>query len=120
MKSCEWIMYKNKKILLVNMAGNTVDEIKKVIEDSKPVIAGEHPKSVLCLTDVSDLKTSPEITQMIKDFTKHNEPYIKATAVVGVHGLKQVIFTGVLRFTGRKNMVASDTKEEAMEWLVSR
>lgn len=113
-------MYKNKKILLVNMAGTTVDEIKKVIEVSEPVIAGEPPKSVLCLTDVSDLKTSPEITQMIKEFTKHNEPYIKATAVIGVHGLKQVIFTGVLRFTGRKNMIASDTKEEAMEWLAGR
>lgn len=120
MQSCEWITYKNKKILLVTLAGNTVEAIKIAIESTKPVIANEPPKSVLCLTDVSDLKTTPEITQMIKDFTKHNEPYIKSTAVIGVEGLKQVIFNGVLRFTGRKNMTASDSKEEALEWLVNR
>lgn len=120
MQHCEWITHKNKKILLVTLAGSTVDAVKKVIDNTKPVIAGEPPKSVLCLTDVTDLKTSPDITQMIKDYTKHNEPYIKSTAVVGVEGLKQVIFNGVLRFTGRRNMTAKDTKEEAMDWLVSQ
>jgi hypothetical protein len=120
MQNCEWIVYKNKKILFVKIAGHTVDEIKEIIEYTKPVMAKEPPKSILCLTDVTNVKSSPEITQMLKDYTKHNEPYIKVTALIGVEGLKQVIFNGVLLFTGRKNLVLKNSKEEALDWLVNQ
>jgi hypothetical protein len=120
MQNYEWIVYKNKKVLYVILAGQSVDEIKEIIERTKPVIAQEPPKSILCLTDVTNLKTNPEITQMIKDYTKHNEPYIRVTALTGVEGIKQVIFNGVLLFTRRKNMVLKDTKEEALDWLVNQ
>jgi hypothetical protein len=120
MSAYEWIEHKGKKIFYMNLSVKTADDLKERIKLMKPVIIKEPPKSILCIADVKDGNFSPEITQIIKDFAKHNEPYIKATACVGVEGLKQVIFTGVLAFTKRKNLVLKNTRLEALDWLVEQ
>jgi len=120
MKSCEWIQHKGKNILYMKIASETAEELKERLESIKPVVVKEPPKSILCIADVINGKFNPEMTQMLKDFTKHNEPYIKMTALIGVEGLKKVIYSGVLLFTGRKNLILKDTKEQAMDWLVDQ
>jgi hypothetical protein len=116
----EWITHQGKRILYMNLAIKTLEELKERIKIMKPVIEKEPPKSVLCIVDVKDANFSPEITQMIKDFAKGNEPYIKVTACIGVEGLKHVIFTGVLAFTKRKNLVLKKSRPEALDWLVEQ
>lgn len=116
----EWIDHKGKRIFYMNLAVKNADDLRERIKVMKPAIEKEPPKSVLCLADVKDGNFSPEITQMIKDFAKSNEPYIKVTACVGVEGLKEVIFTGVLVFTKRKNLVLKKTRQEALDWLVEQ
>jgi hypothetical protein len=120
MSDCEWLTHQGKRVLYINLVVKTAEELKERIKIMKPVIEKEPPKSVLCIVDVQDGNFSPEITQMIKDFAKGNEPYIKATACVGVEGLKQVIFTGVLAFTKRKNLVLKKSRPEALDWLVEQ
>ena len=116
----EWINHKGKRVFYMNLVVKTADELRERIQTMKPVIEKEAPKSVLCLADVKDGNFSPEITTMIKDFAKSNEPYIKVTACIGVEGLKEVIFTGVLAFTKRKNLVLKKTRQEALDWLVEQ
>jgi hypothetical protein len=116
----EWIDHKGKRIFYMNLAVKTADDLKERIKVLKPVIEKEPPKSVMCLADVKDGNFSPEITQMIKDFAKGNEPYIKVTACIGVEGLKEVIFTGVLAFTKRKNLVLKKSKQDALDWLAGQ
>ena len=120
MKSCEWIAHKGKRILYMKIASLTTEELKERIESIKPVVIKEPPHSILCIADVIDGKFNPEMTQMLKEFTKHNEPYIKMTALIGVDGLKKVIYSGVLLFTGRKNLILKNTRKEAMEWLAEQ
>jgi hypothetical protein len=120
MKSCEWIQYKGKNILYMKIASQSAEELKERIDSIKPVVIKEPPNSILCIADVINGKFSPEMTQMLKEFTKHNEPYIKMTALIGVEGLKKVIYSGVLLFTGRKNLVLKNTKEEAQDWLAEQ
>jgi hypothetical protein len=117
MKSCEWITHRNARILYMKIASQTNEELKERIESIKPVILKEPPNSILCIADVKDGKFNTEMTQMLKEFTKHNEPYIKMTTLVGVEGLKKVIYNGVLLFTQRKNLILKDTKEEALDYL---
>jgi len=57
---------------------------------------------------------------MLKEFIKHNEHYIKITALIGVEGLKKVSYSGVLLFAGCKNLILKDTKQEAMDWLAAQ
>ena len=42
------------------------------------------------------------------------------TAIIGVEGLKLIIFNSLLAFTKRKNLILKNTKEEALDWLVSQ
>ena len=117
MKSCEWITHRNVRILYMKIASQTTEELKDRIESIKPIVIKEPPNSILCIADVKEGKFNTEMTQLLKDFTKHNEPYIKMTTLVGVEGLKKVIYNGVLLFTKRKNLVLKDTKEEALDYL---
>jgi hypothetical protein len=120
MPGYEWLRHKGQRIFYMNIAVKTSDELKQRIESMKPVIVKEPPKSILCLADVEGGNFSPDITQLVKEFAKHNEPYIKTTAIIGVEGLKQVIFNGVLLFTQRKNLVLKKSKQEALDWLVEQ
>jgi len=120
MKSYDWIEYKGKNILYMKIASQTTEELNERLENIKPVVEKEPPNSILCIADVIDGKFNPEMTQMLKEFTKHNEPYIKMTALIGVEGLKKVIYSGVLLFTGRKNLILKDSKQEAMDWLAEQ
>ena len=104
----------------MKIASQSAEELKERLESIKPIVVKEPPNSILCIADVINGKFSPEMTQMLKEFTKHNEPYIKMTALIGVEGLKKVIYSGVLLFTGRKNLILKDTKEEAQEWLAEQ
>jgi hypothetical protein len=54
----------------------------------------------------------------MKEFTKHNKPYVKASAVVGISGIKKIIFHAVMLFSGRK-IHACDTLEQAKDWLAT-
>jgi hypothetical protein len=57
---------------------------------------------------------------VVKEFTKHNEPYMKITALIGVEGIKKVIYDAVLLFTKRKNLILKNSKEEALDWLAEQ
>lgn len=120
MATCEWLEHKGKKIFYMNIAVQTAEELKERIETMKKVIEKEPPKSMLCIADVTNGAFSPEITKIIKDFAKHNEPYIKATACLGMEGLKEVIFTNVTVLTKRNNLVMKKSKQEALDWLVEQ
>jgi hypothetical protein len=120
MNSYEWIQHKGKNILYMKIASETTEELKERIENIKPVVAKEPPHSILCIADVTNGKFNPEMTQMLKEFTKHNEPYIKMTALVGVEGLKKIIYNAVLTFTKRKNLILKDSKQQALDWLSSQ
>jgi len=41
-------------------------------------------------------------------------------AIIWVHGIQKVIYQGVLFFTGRKNPVFKNSKQEALDWLAEQ
>ena len=98
------------------------EELKKITSQIELDIEKEPPKSTLCICNVkgATIRLRPEIIQILKDFTKHNEPYMKMTAVIGVEGLKQIIFNSFLAFSRRKNLVLKNSEEEALEWLIKQ
>ncbi|MGL1889296.1 MAG: hypothetical protein OCD76_22470 [Reichenbachiella sp.] len=46
-------------------------------------------------------------------FKKH----MKCSAVLGITGLKKILFNGYSRATGAKNIAAFSSREEALEWI---
>ena len=116
MAKVEFITHNGTRLLHLDFAGGNTAELTAAIDEAKGVIAAEPHASVLTLTDVTNAELTPETKENIKAFAAHNKPYVRAGAVVGVDGFKQVVFNFVVHFTGR-NLKAFDNIDEAKDWL---
>lgn len=112
-----FINHEGRDILFLDFSRCKADEVVKTIHHAKKIISSRPENSLLTLTDVTDARFNDEVGQNMKEFTAHNKPYVKASAVVGITGLKKIIFSAVVRFSQR-NITAFDDIEEAKSWLV--
>ena len=55
----------------------------------------------------------------MKEFVHANKPHVRAAAVVGIDGLKKIVYEAVMRFSGRNVPVFPDL-ETAKDWLVAQ
>ncbi len=119
MERIQFIQHKGKQLLYLDLVNAKSTEVVQLVKDATPVIAAQPEKSLRTLTNVTNMAFNSEATEALKQFTKHNKPYVIAGAVVGVTGLKQIIYNAVLKFSGR-NLVAFDTLDEAKNWLATQ
>jgi len=119
MERVRFIDHQGKKILHLDFSHCKAAEVLQVIDQAKAVIVTQPPKSVMTLTDVTGTGFNSDVSESMKAFVNHNKPYVAAAAVVGVTGLKQIIFNAVVRFSGRK-LSAFDTLDRAKDWLAAQ
>ncbi len=119
MERVQFIQHKQKVILLIDCAGCSAAEVIPVIDEAKAAVRTRRPSSVLTLTDVSGAGFDSAVSAAMKDLVLHNKPYVLAAAIVGVTGLKQIIFNTVMRFSG-SHLHAFKTIDEAKDWLASQ
>ncbi len=119
MERINFIQHQGKQLLHLDLRDARAAEVIKLCRDAMPVIADQPVRSLRTLTDVTNMTFNTEASETLKEFTKHNKPYVIAGAVVGVTGLKKIIYNAVLRFSGR-NIVAFETLDEAKNWLVTQ
>ena len=118
MERVQFIEHKGKKILHLNFSRLRASDILPVIDRARLVIAKQPPKSVWTLTDVSEATFNAAVSKSLKELVAHNKPYVVAAAVVGVHGLKQILFNAVMEFSGRR-LHAFSSHVEAKDWLAN-
>jgi hypothetical protein len=119
MPEIKFITHKGVQVLYENFENGKPDEILPWIEKAKAVIRVQPEKSVRGLVNVKGATFDMSVTAALKDFVKGNAPYMKCAVVYGVEGLKEIIFRSVLVFSGRKNLAAAKTLEEAKDYLVN-
>jgi len=120
MKEISTFNFNGKEIFLMDVSHFRLHEraeFKKIVKDANKVIQGQPLKSVLIITDITDTNFDTDIVQTFKEYAKHNNPYIKASALVGLSGMQKVIFYAVKTFTGRDFYIAKNF-EDAQEWLL--
>ena len=119
MKSYETIQYKGKQILTLNLMEITAEERIAFYQGVHKEIEQNPPKSVLILTDASNIRFTVESAAALKEFATKNTPYVKASAVVGTEGLKEVIRIAIERATLR-DIKPFTSRQEALDWLVEQ
>ena len=119
MERVQFIQHKGKKILHLNFADCKADEVLTIIDQAKAAIKTQAQQSVFTLTDVTNTAFNSKVPDAMKVFVMHNKPYVVASAVVGVTGLKQIIYSAVMKFSGRR-LTAFDSLAEAKDWLAKR
>jgi hypothetical protein len=112
--------HKGKRILVQDFSGvRAGEEFERTIAEAKAYIASQPGKSILSVFDATKAVYNTAVLTALKDFTKHNEPYMKASAVVGVEGILSIALLAVSKFSGRTFKSFSD-RQAAMDWLVDQ
>lgn len=119
MSKVYFIGHKGKEILFIDFSNCELDEIFPIIEESKTIIKSKPKNSLLTLTNISNTNFNENISDAFKEYTIHNKPYVKAGAVVGVTGLKKIVYMAVAKFSGR-TLTLFDDIEQAKNWLVKQ
>lgn len=119
MGKTQTMLHKGKTIFYMDFTGLKAEEdIMLVVNESKAYIRSKPFKTIYTLANIEDMHFNPVIREIFVDFVKGNKEYVRASAVVGVNGLKQILFNGIMKLTGR-DIRSINTIEEAKDWLVS-
>lgn len=109
------------QVLLIDLRGfNTPSESLDYIALARSVVAAQPHNSLQCLVDVTDARFNTEVVEAMKEFAAHNRPFVISSAIVGVTGLQRIILEAVTKFTGRTNLKAIPTRDEAFTWLAEQ
>jgi hypothetical protein len=119
MGKVDFISHKGKRMLYIDASGCKAVELAAVCDRAKQQIGKEPQASLLILTNVTGTEISKETSAIIKDLTTFNKPFVKASAVVGVEGLKKIIYNAVMTFSGR-TIASKDTLDQAKDWLAAQ
>jgi hypothetical protein len=119
MKAFEIIPYKGKSIVMVDISNTTTEQVVTALKDAQAKISRLPANSALIMTDATKAAYTQETGMAIKEFAAKNTPYVKASAVVGIEGIKSVLQTAVA-MQNKRDIAAFATRGEAMDWLASK
>jgi len=108
-----------RTIILLDVSGCSATEAAPQLVLGRKMIATCAPKTALTLTDVTGARFDDAATREAQTNANENGPYVRAAALVGVTGLKQIVYNVVTRMTGRDYKVFA-TREQALAWLVAQ
>lgn len=114
-----FITYKGKEILYIDLRESKTEQRSKELLAETVRVYEESKGNLIALTNVEGAFMNPEIIEETKKYAKTLFT-IKARkrAMVGVKGLKKLIFNSYAKISGN-NIRLFDTEEEAKEYLVS-
>ena len=114
-----FITHEGQQILYVDFSNGTLDDMHTIIRESIPVVRSQRVKSLLMLTNVRNLAFNPASAGEMRKYAQGNEPFVFAAAVVGLDGLKRIVYETIRKASGQ-NMMAFSDLQEAKQWLVER
>jgi len=114
----KFIKHEGRDILYLNFVDCNTNDVLRTINEAKSVIGAQPEGSLLTLTDVTNARFNEDVTNRMKEFTAHNKHFVKAAAIIGVTGIKKIIFEAVMMFSKRKIHIFNNISE-AKDWLVT-
>jgi len=119
MERIRFISHKGTEILLLDCSGCKAVELFPIIARARTLIASRPKGSLRTLTDVTGAEVNDALAQQVKAFSLHNKPYVKAAAVVGIEGVKQIILNSV-ELASRREFQVFDAVDAAKDWLAEQ
>ncbi len=114
------IVHKGVTIIVADLSNlSDIEESIAVVYKTMNLVATQAPKSVRLLTDVTGTPFNARGVEALKVYAKSNTPYLKASAVAGVAGIKKIVVDSIIRLTGR-DIRSFATTEDALDWLAAQ
>lgn len=112
------ITYKGKRIVFNDFSNSANEEILATMKEAVELIRTQPPESVYVITDTGGSSMyNKEIAAAFKEFVAGNKPFVKMSVVVGIDGIKKVLYDAVILFSRRKNLILMNSIDEAKEFL---
>ena len=118
MDRVRFITHHGKRVLLIDSSYCTPEQGIRNANEALLLVTAEPPKSVLTLIDLTGAQVSRESVARAKEVTVLNRPYVKRSAMVGAESLPNAFYEAIKRFS-RREFPRFNTREEALDWLVS-
>ena len=112
------VEHQGKQILLVDLSHCTPAEVAKIALVVPSYVTSEPRGSVLLLADFTGAEFDRIAIERMKESTVFDRPHLKRSAWVGIEKLPKVFYEHIKNFSQR-DLPAFETREEAMDWLVS-
>ncbi|HAA10440.1 MAG TPA: hypothetical protein DCE41_01605 [Cytophagales bacterium] len=112
------IKYKTMEIFYTDISNTKPEESIPMFIRNREIVAEKKfkEKSVFSLVNAENARFNSKLIQTIKETTKSNNPYIRATTVTGLSQLTKTIVNSIVHFTGR-DIKVFDTVEQGQEYL---
>ncbi len=114
-----WVIHNEKQILYSDYTHYTVSDfeaLKAELEAVEDLICRQPENSVLLITDVSGSVASVEAVDMFKKSAARSKKHVRKNAVIGITGVKKILFDAVVKFSGQNAATFNDI-EKAKYWL---
>ncbi len=118
MTRLKFIEHEGKELLLIDFSEMVdADEVLKTVAEAKALVEERPEHSLLTLTHVAGMGTDATTVKALWDLLRHNKPFVKAGAVVGVEGEQQNDLYQLLTHQARRKLETFGTLAEAKDWL---
>lgn len=112
-------LHRGKGIVAIDFEGCKPGAFAPVISEAMKVIRGGERGSVLALTRLEDVRFDPATVAEMQRFASAAQPWLKANALVGITGIKKVVFAGIKPLY-RVPVELFDDVKLAKDWLAGR
>ena len=112
-----FVLHQGVRLLIFDLSGCGSSEVLELIKKAGKVIRAEPENSVLLATLTVNTHFSREVMSELRTYVDNNRPYVRASAVVGVSGLQEIVINALKAEAGREIAVFDDL-EKAKEWLL--
>ncbi|MBU1355222.1 MAG: hypothetical protein KJ620_01495 [Candidatus Edwardsbacteria bacterium] len=120
MDRVKYLNHRGRDILIQDLTDSkSIEENIAVFDQTQGIIFAQPPKSVLLLTILINTHYSSKAVDRLKKFSLEVTPYIKASAAVGITGIKKVVYQTLSKLIGRK-IHLFDTVDQALDWLAEQ
>lgn len=114
MKNVDIVQAYGKRIVQIDFDGCGPDQYESVLAEAERIIRREQASTALTL--VGDTHFDPEAVAQLTRFATRVTPLLERSAVVGLTGVKKVIFGGIKEHY-RAPVGLFDDPEQAKAWL---
>ena len=113
-----FIEHQGKRILLIDISHCSATELAEIARLVPSYVTSEPRGSVLLLADFTGAEFDRIAIERLKESTVFDRPHLKRSAWVGIENLPKVFYEHIKSFS-RRDLPAFQTREQALDWLVS-
>jgi hypothetical protein len=113
------VEHQGRQVVLIDASNCPAREAAEVLVAGRAHLAKLPKASALTLTDVTGATFDDAATHEAKLNAQLNAPFVKAAALVGVTGLKKIVYVAVSRMS-RRNFELFDDRQKALDWLAKQ